>query len=84
MVILFQLGDCVFLYLFVKQLIWLEGSQQTILFPVHHCVVFIDRKVKSGYQLPVLPGLVYVKLIVEFSVTWQEIDNQCHCRYKQQ
>ena len=72
MVILLQLGDCVFLYLFGQADNKVGRKPVDYPVPVHHCVVFIDRKVKSGYQLPVLPGLVYVKLIVEFPVTRQE------------
>ena len=84
MVILFQLGEFVLFFIFIQLIIRLEESHQAILFPFYHCILFINRKVESSDQLSVFPGLVDVELVIEFSVTWQEINNQRHSAYKQQ
>ena len=82
MIILFQLGDCVFLDVFIQLVIRLEESHQTVLLSFYYRILFINRKVESSDQLPIFPGLIDVKLVIEFSVTWQEIDNQRHSAHK--
>ena len=82
MIILFQLGDCIFFDVFIQLVIRLEESHQTVLLSFYYRILFINRKVESSDQLPIFPGLIDVKLVIEFSVTWQEIDNQRHSAHK--
>ncbi len=60
---------------FVQLEIRLEGGEDTVLLAFHHFIGLIDGEVEGGHELSVLPGLVNVELVVEFTVTWQKIDN---------
>ena len=73
-----QLGEHTFLNAFVQLEIRLEGGEDTVLLAFHHFIGLIDGEVEGGHELSVLPGLVNVELVVEFTVTWQKIDNNPH------
>ena len=78
LIVCLQLGEHTFLNAFVQLEIRLEGGEDTILLAFHHFIGLIDGEVEGGHELSVLPGLVNVELVVEFTVTWQKIDNNPH------
>ena len=60
----------------------LELAQQAVLLPLHHLGILVDGEVERGHQLPVLPRLADVKLIVELAVARHEVNDDGHRSYE--
>ncbi len=60
----------------------LELAQQAVLLPLHHLGILVDGEVERSHQLPVLPRLADVKLIVELAVARHEVNDDGHRSYE--
>ena len=65
LIVVLQFLERLFPGALVQLEIGLERGQDAVLLFFYDLVVFVDGEVEGSHQLPVLPGFVYIKLVVD-------------------